>query len=336
MAGPLVIVGDCLLDRDVVGQVERTNPGAPVPIVSELTARARPGGAGLAAVLAARCRDVLLITALAHDAPGAQLRALLAAAGVEVVDFGLLAATPEKVRIRSQGRTLVRLDFGGAMAAGVPDTVGAPTAEGLAALAGGRAILVSDYGHGITAEPSIRRVVAHAAASVPVVWDPHPRGSPPVPGVQLVKPSRHEAGAGHRLAEVAIRAEQLRRRWRAKGVVITLAEEGALLATADPVPLLIRTPRRSRVDAYGAGDCFAVAAACLLADGAGLAECVAGAVVAASAFVEAGGAFGSMVAHERHGAQANRGSRTYRGPGPGGLSSAASALDQRHRPAGAA
>jgi len=63
--GPLVVVGDTLLDRDLTGRADRLSPEAAVPVVSGLHESARPGGAGLAALLAAadgRCevREMLV------------------------------------------------------------------------------------------------------------------------------------------------------------------------------------------------------------------------------------------------------------------------------------
>ena len=49
----LVVVGDALLDRDLDGRVERLCPDAPVPVVDDPSSTARPGGAALAAALAA-------------------------------------------------------------------------------------------------------------------------------------------------------------------------------------------------------------------------------------------------------------------------------------------
>ena len=49
----LVVVGDALLDRDLVGTVERLCPDAPVPVVDEPVQVSRPGGAGLAALSSA-------------------------------------------------------------------------------------------------------------------------------------------------------------------------------------------------------------------------------------------------------------------------------------------
>ena len=110
----LVVVGDALLDRDLTGTVDRLCPDAPVPVVDSPVDVPRPGGAGLAALLAAADgRNVVLVTALADDEPGRELAGLLDAAGVRVVDLGLAGATPEKVRVRSAGRSLLRLDRGG-------------------------------------------------------------------------------------------------------------------------------------------------------------------------------------------------------------------------------
>ena len=54
MSRPLVVLGDALLDRDLTGRADRLSPDAPVPVVSGLSEVDRPGGAGLAALLAAR------------------------------------------------------------------------------------------------------------------------------------------------------------------------------------------------------------------------------------------------------------------------------------------
>jgi bifunctional ADP-heptose synthase (sugar kinase/adenylyltransferase) len=49
----LVVVGDALLDVDLVGTASRLTPDAPVPVVEDVERRERPGGAALAAVVAA-------------------------------------------------------------------------------------------------------------------------------------------------------------------------------------------------------------------------------------------------------------------------------------------
>jgi len=292
-SGPVVVVGDALLDRDLTGTVDRLCPDAPVPVVDCPVDVPRPGGAGLAALLAAADgRHVVLVTALARDGPGRELAALLQAAGVEVVDLGLDGTTPEKVRVRSQGRSLLRLDRGGA-----PGAVGRLTDGAREVLARAGAVLVADYGRGVCSAPDVRaELAASVARRTPVVWDPHPRGTEPVPGVTLATPNSGEAeqfAPGHRgaaLTATTARARELLDRWRATAVVVTLSGRGALLVSGAGPPAVVPAPVVPCPDPCGAGDRFASAAAGLLADGALPSEAVAGAVAAASAFVAAGGA----------------------------------------------
>jgi len=290
---PLVVVGDALLDRDLDGRAERLAPDAPVPVVDDPAERCRPGGAALAATLAACLdgRSVILVTALATDEAGEVLRGLLERAGVEVVDLGLAGRTPEKIRVRVDGRSLLRLDR-----TTRPGAVGPLDRAGRRALAGAVAVLVSDYGRGMAAEPEVRAALAALPARRPLVWDPHPRGPAPVAGARLATPNRAEAAgfasqvAGEGLAAVTARARTLAERWAAAGVAVTLGAGGALLVEGAGAPLVVPALASIGGDPCGAGDRFAAAAAGLLGDGALPSEAVAGAVAGASAFVAAGGA----------------------------------------------
>jgi rfaE bifunctional protein kinase chain/domain len=287
----LLVVGDALLDRDVVGTVDRVCPDAPVPVVQARSELARPGGAGLAAaILAADGADVVLLTAIAPDAAGAQLRALLADAGVEVADLVLHGTTPEKVRIRAAGQSLLRLDRGEGSGTG-PLTAGCR-----GALDGCDGVLVADYGRGVAAAADVRAALATLPRRVPVVWDPHPRGPAPVADARLVTPNASEAAglvpevSGTGVAAVSARATALARRWHATGVAVTMGATGALLAGHEGPPLVVPAPVVTGGDPCGAGDRFAGAAALALATGALIPEAVEEAVARASAFVAAGGA----------------------------------------------
>src|SRR4051812_47933301 len=64
----LVVVGDTLLDVDLVGTATRLCPDAPVPVVDLEHREERAGGAGLtAAIAAADGLAVTLVTAVAAD-----------------------------------------------------------------------------------------------------------------------------------------------------------------------------------------------------------------------------------------------------------------------------
>ncbi|ELS58442.1 putative bifunctional synthase/transferase [Streptomyces viridochromogenes Tue57] len=136
---------------------------------------------------------------------------------------------------------------------------------------------------------------------MPVVWDPHPRGRPPVPGVRLATPcaaeahafagpadDTGEAGHGSELHTAAQDAGRLVRAWRAASVAVTLGGRGALLSHG-ATPLLVPSPVTADGDACGAGDRFAATAAGLLADGELVETAVRGAVHAATRYVAEGG-----------------------------------------------
>ncbi|OBF30333.1 D-beta-D-heptose 1-phosphate adenosyltransferase [Mycobacterium sp. ACS1612] len=282
MSEPIVIVGDSMLDVDIEGSATRLSPEAPVAVVDTKRVWHRPGGAGLAAVLAARLEsDVVLVTALADDPDGQALDRLLTSAGVTVVRLPLSGNTVCKTRIRAAGHSMLRVDHG-------DGTAGCESIPGHAAevLQNARAICVADYGRGVASHPGVRDALTAAANRVPVVWDPHPRGAAPVQGCWLVTPNEAEAGAES--------GDALRKRWHAKAVCVTRASRGAVLATAEtntfiPVPAVAAG---AGGDSCGAGDRFAIAATLALAAGEDVAAAAAVAVDAASRFVAAGGAAG--------------------------------------------
>ncbi|MGK5681873.1 PfkB family carbohydrate kinase [Actinoplanes sp. URMC 104] len=286
----LVIVGDTLLDRDVEGSVRRVAPDAPAPVLDEEHVSERPGGAGLAALLAAQSgEDVALVTALADDAGGARLSELLTEAGVQVYALPLPGATPEKVRMRADGHVLLRLDRGGEPQAPGP----APEAV-LELLRDAKAILVSDYGRGVARHAEVRRALGETKA--PIVWDPHPNGPQPVPNARLVTPNLSEvrklsgdAGGGSTLAAAQRGGQALRQHWRAGAVVVTCGGDGAVLCHSGSTPLVVPAPTVADGDTCGAGDRFAATAALALASGALVSEAVQQAVEAASAYVAGGG-----------------------------------------------
>jgi rfaE bifunctional protein nucleotidyltransferase chain/domain len=289
--GPLVVVGDALLDRDVDGQVRRLAPDAPAPVLEDLTPSCRPGGAALAARLAAADGvPVVLVAPLGDDEASQTVLALLEP-HVTVVRLPLAGTLPEKTRFRTGGRTLLRADRGdGRPGSGGAGPAGLVTGAAADAIAAAGAILVSDYGRGVTADPQLRSLLERQAGRVPLVWDPHPKGAPPVPRTRLVTPNLAEALAAAALAAGAdilpaavAAARELGRRWSADAVAVTLGERGAVLVQGGTGPLVVPAPPVAATDPCGAGDRFAATAATALRHGALASEAVTSAVGAAAA-----------------------------------------------------
>ena len=312
MNGPLVVVGDALLDIDLEGTATRLSPDAPVPVLDDLVESPRPGGAALAAAMAAYDgHEVVLVTALGDDEAGERVTRLLS--GVEVRRLRYDGPTPVKQRVRAGGQSLLRLDHGSAPGA-IADQAGT-LAE---VLDGAAAVLVSDYGRGITAVPAVRALLGALPRRAPIVWDPHPRGAPPVAGVRLATPNEAEArmfaerlgvralAGSSALAAVGRSADGLVTGWQAQAVAVTLGARGALLSYGQGAPVVTPAPVVPCLDACGAGDRFASAAALSLAAGRVTTEAIQDAVTAAAAYVAAGGpaSLFSPAEHRHPGAEA--------------------------------
>jgi rfaE bifunctional protein nucleotidyltransferase chain/domain/rfaE bifunctional protein kinase chain/domain len=289
----VVVLGDALLDIDLIGTAGRLCPDAPVPVLDDVVEHPRPGGAGLSAqLLAGDGHDVVLVTALSADADAERLLAALHP-GVRVVPVPHTGRTTVKQRIRAGGQSLLRVDTGGG------GRLGDLPAHVSRVLNAARAIVVADYGRGMSAHPEVRRLLGELPRHLPVVWDPHSRGAAPVPGARLVTPNCAEAvsasgvdGTGPSLRAAARAAAVLVDTWSAGAVAVTLGSQGALVSSGNGAPVVVPAPDVRCVDPCGAGDRFASAAAVALGAGALTTEAVQEAVRAASAFVAAGGATG--------------------------------------------
>jgi rfaE bifunctional protein nucleotidyltransferase chain/domain/rfaE bifunctional protein kinase chain/domain len=287
--GSVVVVGDALLDVDVVGEATRLAPDAAVPVLDDAVESVRPGGAALAAaMLAADHADVTLVTALGDDESSRRLRDALPR-NVSLIELPLRGGLPRKVRVRAGAQSLARLDYGH----GVADVTGRNRGDVRDAVAHVDAVLVSDYGKGVAS--ALHDVLADAARRRPLVWDPHPNGPTPVPGAAAITPNRAEAArfagdttVSQSLRGVAANARTLFEKWAPKSVCVTMGVDGALLSFGDDSPLIVPAPQVACVDACGAGDRFAGAFAAALGAGAIPSEAAATAVLAASEFVRVG------------------------------------------------
>ncbi|MFE4541784.1 PfkB family carbohydrate kinase [Arthrobacter sp. NPDC056727] len=284
----ITVVGDVLLDVDLSGEATRLCPDAPVPVVDVADVRRRAGGAGLVArMLVQDGHPVTLVTVLSDDDASLALEGALA--GVRVVSGPSRARTPVKTRVRAGRHPVVRVDEGCER----PE-VPAATAGMLRALNQAEVIIVADYGRGVAANPEIRGVLEARAAEIPIVWDPHPSGAVPVPGVTVVTPNLSEAakaaeaGTGTPAAIAAV-GKTLLDNWQSQAVLVTMGEQGGLLSQRHAPPMTIPAPRTEVTDPCGAGDRLAASLAVHLGAGRSLDGAAELAISEAAAFLGAGG-----------------------------------------------
>src|SRR5438477_400550 len=145
---PVLVVGDVMLDRFIVGRVTRISPEAPVPIVRFESEHVRLGGAAnVAHNLVALGARVSLVGIVGDDSAAAAVRRQLAAARIEA--SGLVEdrdrRTTEKVRVVTErNQQVARIDYEqDADASGGVERAIVDHAAQLGR--GAKALLVSDY-----------------------------------------------------------------------------------------------------------------------------------------------------------------------------------------------
>ncbi|MGX1162642.1 rfaE bifunctional protein kinase chain/domain/rfaE bifunctional protein nucleotidyltransferase chain/domain [Arthrobacter sp. SLBN-100] len=289
----IVVVGDVMLDVDLSGEATRLSPDAPVPVVDVSGVKRRAGGAGLVArMLAGDNWPVTLVTVLGDDDAGRQLETHLA--GVRLVSGPSGYPSPVKTRVRAGSHPVVRFDQG-CEKTPVPEVSPAM----LRAVEKAGVIIVADYGRGLAANPQLRELLARLADEVPIVWDPHPAGPDPVPGVAVVTPNLAEAqkavqSRGRKEARptpdsAAEVGGILLEEWGSRAVLVTKGEQGAVLCRPGRSAEHVPAPRVEAGDPCGAGDRLAASLAVHLLAGRGLDEAAVLAVHDAADFLANGG-----------------------------------------------
>jgi rfaE bifunctional protein kinase chain/domain len=271
--GRVLVVGDVMLDRYWFGDVERISPEAPVPIVRIARTEERPGGAAnVARNIAALGARASLLSVVGADEAGAAIERLLAADGIAASLYHD-ASLPTTVKLRVIGRQqqLLRIDFETRPS---QEVLGAKLKEFGERVRDADVVLLSDYGKGGLAH--IATMIGHAkAAGRRVLVDPKGDDWAKYRGATLVTPNRSElrdvVGRWRDEAELAAKAEKLRRELDLEALLVTRSEEGMSLYTAAGA-LHIPAQAREVFDVSGAGDTVIATVATLLAAGAPLAE----------------------------------------------------------------
>jgi len=274
-AANVLIVGDVMLDRYWFGDVERISPEAPVPVVKITRTEERPGGAAnVARNVAALGAQATLLSVVGTDEPGAALERLLDGERVRT-SLHRDASLPTTVKLRVIGRQqqLLRIDFETAPS---HEVLATKLQEYASLVRGAGCVILSDYGKGGLAHIADMIDKARAAGSI-VLVDPKGDDWAKYRGATLITPNRSEfrqlAGRWRDDADLAARAERVRRELDLTALLITRSEEGMSLHSADGV-LHIPAQAREVFDVTGAGDTVIATLGTLLAAGAPMADAV--------------------------------------------------------------
>ena len=293
--GKVLVVGDVMLDRYWFGDVDRISPEAPVPVVRIARSEERPGGAAnVARNVASLGAKASLLSVVGADEAGRAIDRLVAGDGVAAsLHHDPSLPTTVKLRVIARQQQLLRIDF---------ETK--PSQEVLAAklkdfgdrVRDADVVVLSDYGKGGLAH--IGSMIEQArAAGRKVLVDPKGEDWAKYRGATLVTPNRAElrevAGRWTSDADLAARADKLRRELDLEALLVTRSEEGMSLFTAEGA-VHIPAVAREVLDVSGAGDTVIATLAALVSAGAPLADAMAIANQAAGVVV---GKLGTAVVH---------------------------------------
>lgn len=271
----VLVVGDIMLDRYWVGDVDRISPEAPVPIVRVGQQQDRLGGAAnVARNIASLGGQACLMGVVGDDDAGRQLRALLKEGGIQdrlVVDAN--CQTTLKLRVLGRQQQLIRLDF-----------EGQPTHEALlnkreefrSALSEADLVIMSDYGKGGLSH-IVELIALAREMHRPVLVDPKGDDYARYHGATLLTPNRSEffqvAGRPRDEADLQARAEALRVSLGLAHLLVTRSEEGMTLFS-EGEQLHVPAQAREVFDVSGAGDTVIATLAVALAAGQAMPQAV--------------------------------------------------------------
>ena len=299
----VLVVGDAMLDRYVYGVVNRISPEAPIPILSVEGDVAMPGGSGnVVRNLTALGAAVAFVSVVGDDQAGSDLTGLIG--GQPNVEPWLLVqggrTTTTKTRYVAQGQQLLRADHE------IAQAIHPKLAERLLritqdALTATTVTVLSDYNKGVLSGDVPARIIAAAkAANRRVVVDPKGRDYGRYAGADVITPNRRELAEATGMpvdteAALVAAAQSLQTAHGFGAVLVTRAEDGMTLITADGAPHHFPAEAAEVYDVSGAGDTVVATLAAGLAAGLDLPIAVRLANIAAGIVV---GKVGTAVARE--------------------------------------
>ncbi|MBO67841.1 MAG: D-glycero-beta-D-manno-heptose-7-phosphate kinase [Acidiferrobacteraceae bacterium] len=252
----VLVVGDVMLDRYWLGEVQRISPEAPVPIVSVDSSQTRVGGAGnVAANIRAFGAKCSLITAIGDDDIGREVEQILAGHDVRhylEVDAG--TRTTEKLRIISRNQQLLRADFESNFTREVVDRCFQSFLELLPSI---NIVVISDYGKGSLGH--IERMIEMATTyGVPTIIDPKGNDFTRYTGATVVTPNelelRNVVGAWGSDEEMESKSLELIRDLGISGLLVTRGSDGMRLYQPNKSTINQDATSFEIYDVSGAGD----------------------------------------------------------------------------------
>jgi D-beta-D-heptose 7-phosphate kinase/D-beta-D-heptose 1-phosphate adenosyltransferase len=275
----VLVVGDLMLDRYILGEVDRISPEAPVPVLRHAQRYERPGGAANVAMnLAGLGCQTFLAGFWGADSEQAELAKLLELAGTHkhgIDTAGVVTSslpTISKTRIVARTQQLLRLD--------IESRDAYPTEElerleerATELVKKVHAVILSDYAKGALTEKLCAAVIRAARqAGIPVLVDPKTKDLSKYSGATTICPNLNELSMAtgvpaHETEALLVAAHAQMIEHDFTFLTVTMSEKG--IRILGPGAEVYYSPARARevFDVSGAGDTVIATLAASLAGG---------------------------------------------------------------------
>lgn len=255
-----LVIGDVMLDRYLMGEVNRISPEAPVPVVLIKSEQQRAGGAAnVAANLALLGVTTHMIGLIGNDHEGQRLLAAMSEYGINTQAMITTPARPTiaKTRILGGHQQMMRLDQ--EVTGALSDNEAAQVMQAIqTALQQHPALIIlSDYAKGLLTEQVCQQVIAYGRQhNIPVLVDPKGRNYDKYRGATALTPNKKETAEAcdTQMSDAALidKACTLKTSLSLDFLAVTRGEEGITLI-ADQTTHLSATAKQV-FDVSGAGD----------------------------------------------------------------------------------
>jgi D-beta-D-heptose 7-phosphate kinase/D-beta-D-heptose 1-phosphate adenosyltransferase len=257
-----LVIGDLMLDRYLIGEVERISPEAPVPVVLLKSQNERAGGAAnVAANLALLGIDTVMAGVIGKDAEGTSLSGMLHSLNISssaVLQSGE-RPTVTKTRILGGHQQMMRLDQESRLTFSADETRALLDLIDRALAQKPDVVILSDYAKGVLSDTVCRRVIDHAVKlGIPVLVDPKGRDYSKYRGATALTPNKKETAeaCGVSASDTTLlleNAAKLRDRLGLQFLAVTRGEDGISLLENEQT-MHIPAAARQVFDVSGAGD----------------------------------------------------------------------------------
>ncbi|KAE8361934.1 Ribokinase-like protein [Aspergillus caelatus] len=235
--GPLLVVGDLILDQFIRGNVKRISPEAPVPVVEQQETAFYPGGAAnVACNLAALGASVVLVGAIGDDEEGRQLMCSLSQSKIDTSLIQLIPGRPTslKTRIIAEQQQIVRVDRESTTPLGEQDV--SRILEAIqGCLVGCAGLVLSDYNKGFLSPSLVTAIIRKAKLlEKTVIADTKLQVLDHYCGVTALTPNTNELqlSTGRLLrspSDVDVAARELMTKIQASVLLVTCGQDGLIL-----------------------------------------------------------------------------------------------------------